>query len=295
MQRLLAHLGLLAVALIYGANYVIAKGIMTDGMIEPFAFILCRCIAGVVLFWLIGFLFIKESIRKEDVARFVLAGALGVALNQLCFFSGLSLTSPIHSSLIMIMTPILIIVLSAVVYKEPVPRRKVIGILIGFAGAATLVLAGGAVNEHSSIAGDLLILTNATSYGAYLLVIKKLVDRYHPLTVVKWAYTFGFFMVLPFGYKQLEATAFSAFTTSHWRAFFYVLLFTTFLAYLINALALKHVAPSVVGAYIYLQPLLAILISWYVGADVLSMTMMVGGALIFLGVYLAARKKKAVA
>lgn len=287
MHKYLAHLGLFTVALIYGANYVIAKSIMQDGMIEPFAFILCRCIAGVVLFWLVSFVFVNESVRRADLPILILSGALGVAINQLCFFAGLAITSPIHGSLIMIMTPIIIVVLSAIIYRDFVPRQRVIGVLLGFVGAALLVLAGGSTSVASSIQGDLLIFINACSYGCYLLVIKDLMSRYHPLTIIKWAYTFGLFFVLPFGSKSLLDTDFMAFSQDHWFAFFYVLMFTTFLAYLINALALKHLPPSVVGSYIYLQPVLAILIAWYTGADHLTMIMILAAALIFGGVYLA--------
>jgi drug/metabolite transporter (DMT)-like permease len=292
MHKTLAHLGLFTVALIYGANYVIAKGIMQDGMIEPFAFILCRCIAGVLLFWLVGIFFVSEPIRREDLPTLVLSGALGVAINQLCFFSGLAITSPIHSSLIMIMTPILIIVLSALLYKEVIPKKRVVGVLLGFVGAALLVLAGGASSAASSIRGDLLIFVNASSYGCYLLVIKNLMSKYHPLTIIKWAYTFGLFFVTPFGIGQLFETDFATFSDQHWFAFGYVLLFTTFLAYLLNALALKHVAPSVVGSYIYLQPVLAVIIAWYTGMDHITTLMFVAATLIFAGVYLASNAPK---
>lgn len=292
MTRTLSHLGLFAVAMIYGANYIIAKSIMGDGMITPFAFILCRCIAGAFLFWIVGALFVRESVDKADWPKMVLAGALGVAVNQLCFFSGLAITSPIHGSLIMIMTPIIIVIGSAVWLQERVGIWRIAGIIIGFVGAAVLIISADGGSAVSSVRGDLLILVNATSYACYLLLIKTLITKYHPLTVVRWAYTFGLLMVLPFGLRDTMGISWSAFQPHHWQAFAYVLLCTTFLAYLLNALCIKHLSPSTVGSYIYLQPLIAALLAVVLGVDRLGPMTVLAGALIFLGVYLVANAKK---
>lgn len=265
---------------------------MNEGMIGPFPFILCRVVAGVALFWITGLLFFPERVARRDMPKMVLAGALGVAINQLCFFSGLEKTSPIHGALIMVMTPILILLASGLLRQEQITRAKGLGIAAGFIGAVLLIVYGGASSVGSSPAGDLLILINASSYAFYLILLKHLMKTYHPLTVVRWAYTFGLLMVLPFGWSGLSEVAWMDFEGRHWGAFVYVLLFTTYAAYMLNALSLQHLKPTTVGAYIYLQPLIATTIAVALGVDHLTGIKLAAGLMIFAGVYLVSHQRQ---
>lgn len=282
-----AHFALFAVALIYGANYTIAKIVMGDGYLQPLAFILLRVISGVVLFSLFHRVFVREKIDRADLGRLALCGLLGIAANQMLFFSGLSLTTPINASLIMTTTPILVLLASATLLGEAVTGRKIVGIAVGASGAILLIAQGGALSFKGDEAlGNLLVFLNASSYGTYLVLVKKLAQKYQAITVVKWVFLFGALFVIPFGWPQLAQTEWHTFSLPIWLSVAYVLIFTTFFAYLFNAYALKSLNASVVSIYIYLQPLLAAVIALAFGQEELSVVKLLSGALIFSGVYL---------
>ena len=187
--------------------------------------------------------------------------------------------------------PILVLVISWVILKEPIKLRKVLGIAIGICGAALLIIHGKKfAYTKSALNGDVLIFCNAMCYGLYLVLVKNLMRKYNPLTVIKWVFTFGVVFVLPFGTLELLNAPMNTFTPQVWMAIAYVLICTTFLAYLLNAVALKHVSPSVVSIYIYLQPLLATSIALMLGKDVLTTTKVAAGILIFSGVFLVSKQ-----
>ena len=290
-KNLKAHLALFAVALIYGANYTIAKEVLDNDHLHPFALVLMRVLAGAALFWLFAAFFIREKVEKKDMPMLALCGLAGAAANQLLFITGLKYPSHINAALVMTTAPILVLVISWVILKEPIKLRKVLGIAIGICGAALLIIHGKKfAYTKSALNGDVLIFCNAMCYGLYLVLVKNLMRKYNPLTVIKWVFTFGVVFVLPFGTLELLNAPMNTFTPQVWMAIAYVLICTTFLAYLLNAVALKHVSPSVVSIYIYLQPLLATSIALMLGKDVLTTTKVAAGILIFSGVFLVSKQ-----
>ena len=288
-----AHIYLFIVALIYGANYTIAKSVLSDGFMGPNGFIFLRVISGAILFFLFHKLFVNEKVEKKDLGLIALCGLFGVAVNQLCFFNGLKLTSPVNASLIMLTTPIMVLIASSLYIRERITIAKVIGIIIGAAGATLLILGtNNNPTSQSNIWGDLLILINASSYAIYLVLVKKLMKKYNPTTIVKWVFLFGVFYVSPFGIKEFLATDPSSFPPNIWLSIAFVIFGTTFLNYLLNAKALTIVNPSVVSAYIYLQPLIATIIAILFSGFKLDRVTIYSGLLIAIGLYISAFYKK---
>lgn len=289
-DSLKAHSALFAVALIYGANYSIAREAMAGGLIQPLAFIILRAGSAALLFWFFNAWIKKEPIAKEDWPRIVLCAITGVAINQTLFFMGLQLTKPINASLIMTTTPILVLIASALIIGEKITWSKISGIFLGMAGAVLLLLYGKDFEfRKEQMLGNLFIFANAISYGTYLVLVKKLMYKYHPIAISKWIFLIGSAMVIPLGWHQLQNTQWGAFGPSHWVAVAYVLVFTTFLAYLLNSYALAIVKPSVVSIYIYLQPLLTTAIALSFRQDRLDGIKLIAGTLIFSGVFLVSR------
>ncbi|MBP0904794.1 DMT family transporter [Mariniflexile gromovii] len=248
-----AHLALLGANTIYGANYIIAKGIMPD-KIGPTAFVFIRLSCCVLLFWAIKLLFVKEKVEKKDFLMLALCGLFGGAANQLLFFHGINLTSPIDASIITTTTPVIVLIFSYLILKERITQNKILGITLGAIGAILLIIYGNKSVGTSSFLGNLFVLLNASCYGLYLVLAKTLMKKYHAITVVSWIFLFGFLYVFPFGVSDFLNTNFEAFTTSTYLTIGYVVLFTTFFAYLFNIYALNHLAPSVTSSYTYLQP-----------------------------------------
>jgi len=291
-QNTRAHLALFTVAFIYGANYTIAREVM-NGYLEPLGFILLRAISATILFWGISFLRPTERIDRKDIGRIILCALFGVAANQMLFFSGLQLTKPINASLIMTITPLMVLLSAAVILKEKITRQKLVGIFLGLAGAILVISYGQSLDfQIAHIKGDLMILANAACYGMYLVLVKSLMQRYQPITVLKWIFIIGFFMVLPFGAGQLQGVAWESFPLSIWGAIIYVLIMVSCVSYLLNAFALKTVRASVAGIYIFLQPIMAAIVALLAGRDTLSITKISAAALIFAGVYLVSKGPK---
>lgn len=290
-KKFWAHAAILGANIIYGLNYSIAKDVMPE-FIQPFGFIFCRVSGALLLFWMFAQFAEKEKVSERDLALMAVCGAFGVASNQLMFFYGLNLTSPINAAIILTCNPILVLLISALVIRERITSRKIIGIGVGLTGAVGLILfkEASALSSDSFI-GDLFVLLNATSYAIYLVLVKPMMQKYKPMTVIKWVFLFGFIYVLPFGWNQFHEIEWETFTTNIWWAFAFVVVGTTFLAYFFNVLGLKELSPSVVSIYIYSQPLIASIMAIALQKDELSFEKILAALFIFSGVYLVSTKK----
>ena len=287
----LAHLALLGANIIYGINYSVAKELMPD-YISPFGFIFCRVLGALGLFWFFALFAKKEKVASKDLLKLFVCGLFGVAGNQLMFFYGLNLTSPINAAIIMTSNPILVLIMSSIILKERITSVKVGGIFLGLAGAVGLILHGNELSiDSSSFMGDLFIFLNASSYAIYLVLVKPLMQRYEATTVIKWVFLFGFVIVFPFGFNQFQTIEWQSFSASIWFAFLFVVVCTTFLAYLFNIYGLKQLNPSVVSTYIYSQPLIATIVALLYQQDSLDLVKIVSAIFIFSGVYLVSIRK----
>jgi len=294
MSKILqAHLALMGANIIYGINYSIAKEVMPE-YIAPFGFIFCRVLGALVLFWLFTSISkVKEKVAKKDFFRLMICGVFGVAANQLMFFYGLNLTTPINAAIIMTSNPILVLIISATLIGERITPLKIAGIFIGLAGAAGLILHGQSLEINTSnFIGDLFIFLNATSYAIYLVLVKPLMSKYHPLTIIKWVFLFGFTIVIPFGFNEFNQINWISFDGYIWSSFLFVVIGTTFLAYFLNIYGLKRLSPTVVSTYIYSQPLIATTVALLLQKDHLSLIKIVSALMIFLGVFLVSKRKK---
>ena len=279
------------VSIIYGVTFTIAKDVMPQ-YVEPFGFISMRVGGSVLLFWMISFFGPKEKIAKEDFPRIIAAAFFGVAFNMLTFFKGLSYTSPIMGAVLMVTTPMIVLVLSAILMKERMENRKILGIFLGLAGTIALILYGKSiVNAPNAMLGNLLVFINAVSYGFYLIIVKKLMDKYNVFTFVKWIYTFGFIMVLPFGWNEFQAIDFPNLPIDIIWKIAFVVVVSTFLTYLLNLVSMRELKPTTVAVFIYLQPLFATVFAVSLGKDDLSLVKLLSAALIFIGVYLVTQKR----
>jgi drug/metabolite transporter (DMT)-like permease len=290
-KRTWALLAATIVSIIYGVTFTIAKDVMPK-FIEPFGFILLRVGGSVLLFWIVSFLGPKEKIAKSDFPRIVAAAFFGVALNMLLFFKGLSYTSPIMGAVLMVTTPMIVLILSAILMKEKMKKLKILGIILGLLGTVSLILYGKSViNAPNEMLGNLLVFINAISYGFYLIIVKKLMDKYNAFTFVKWIYTFGFLMVLPFGWSEFEAVNWAVIPNDIYLKIGFVVIFSTFLTYLLNLISMRELKPTTVAVFIYLQPVFATIFAISLGKDDLSWIKIGSAILIFTGVYLVTQKK----
>jgi drug/metabolite transporter (DMT)-like permease len=292
-RRSLAILAAFGASTIYALNHVIAKDVMPN-YIKPYGFILLRVSGAAILFLLISFWSPKERIAKADWLRLVACALFGMVINMLMFFKGLSLSTPINSAVIITISPILLLILSAIWIKERITWLKIAGIFVGLAGALTLVLFGAEVRQDAPNIplGNTLFIINATSYSIYLIIVRPLTKKYHTFTLMKWLFVIAVIINFPITIEEFSEVRWSTLPfDAIWKMTF-VVICTTFLTYLLNLFALKELSASTIGAFIYLQPLLTIVFAAILGADSLNQVKIIAAGLVFAGVYMVTKRVK---
>jgi len=292
IKRNYAYLAATLVSIIYGVTFTVAKDVMPK-FVLPFGFILLRVAGSAALFWAVSSFGPKEKIEPKDFPRIAAAAFFGVALNMLTFFKGLSYTSPIMGAVLMCTTPMIVLVFSAVLLRERLSGKKIVGLILGLIGTAVLILYGKSIhNAPKASLGNLLVFVNAISYGFYLIIVKKLMNKYNAFTFVKWIYTFGLLMVLPFGWDEFQAIDWPQIPLGIYYKIGFIVVFSTFLTYLLNLISMRELKPTTVAVFIYLQPLFASVFAIGLGKDEISAVKLIAAVLIFTGVYLVTLVKE---
>jgi drug/metabolite transporter (DMT)-like permease len=293
-NRVLALLAAFSATTIYGMNHTIAKVVMPH-YIGAFGFIMLRVVGAAVLFWTVSLFTPKEIIERKDYVRIIFGALLGMCINMLMFFKGLQLSTPINSGVIVTLTPIIILILSAFFLKEKLTSMKFLGIILGFSGALLLILYGNTsqvVNAPNVTLGNSMMLINSICFGSYLVIVKPLTKKYSTVTLMKWMFLLGIFMTFPVTYSEFSEVSWNTLPfEALWRMAF-VIVGTTFLTYMFNVYALKTLPATTIGAFTYLQPLITILYAVITGNDILDGVKISACLLVFLGVYLVSKKAK---
>lgn len=286
-----AHLSLLAANIIYGLNYSIAKSVMPEA-IKPFALVSLRSISAAALFWITSLFMPKEPVKNKDLLFLFGVSFFGVVINQTLFLVGLDLTSPINSSIILSTNPIFAFVFAALILKERITFLKGTGLAIGLSGVLLLILQNGTPDLASTtFLGDIYTLVNTISWAFYTVVIKRMLERYHPVTVMKWTFVFGMFTNIPIGYHQWSTMDWSSIPIKSWLGIGFVVIFATYLGYLLITFGLRQLSPTIVSTYTYTQPIIAAYLASMMGQDHIDLIMVISALLIFAGVFVVSLQK----
>ena len=287
-----AHLGLLSANIFFSINLSAVKYLTGHHFVHPFGINLIRVSVSAILFWILYLAKpAKTTIARADLPRFILCALTGIAINQMLFLKGLSLTYSIHAVLLMLSTPILITIFAAFLLREMISGLQVIGLALGVGGAVLLIALGKNTGSGDNVLlGDTLILVNAVSYTFYFIMVKPLMLKYNPVQVTRMIFTLGFFVVLPFGWTEFTEINWTVFGWVEYSCLGLIVLGGTFLAYLFNVYGIKVLGASVTGMYIYLQPIFAAIIAMIFLKESLEWYKVLAGVFIFVGVYLSNKK-----
>jgi drug/metabolite transporter (DMT)-like permease len=290
-KRILALIAVSIATLIYGVNYTIAKEVMPL-YVKPFGFILIRVIGATIIFWALSLFIKSQKIEKSDYKKILIASFFGIGLNMLSFFKGLSLTTPISASVMMVTSPIMVLIFSSILIKKAIGKQRITGVVIGLAGTVLLITYGNSQDTASinNNWGNFLVFVNAASYGLYLVISKGLIQKYHPIILVKWMYLFGLIFTIPFGYQDLIEVSWQEMPTNIYWNIGFVVVFTSCVTYLFNLYGLSKLKPTTVSVFIYLQPVIATIYALIVGSDSLNLVKISATLIIFLGVYLVTKQ-----
>lgn len=289
----LGFLAALGATVIYGLNHTIAKNVMPV-YISPFGFILLRVLGATILFWIASIFVKHERIERKDWPRLIACSFLGMVINMLAFFKGLELSTPVNSSVIITISPIIVFIFSAILLKEKIKLIRSVGILFGFVGALILVLytAKTGLNAPNIPLGNILFIVNSFAYGLYLVLVKPLIEKYNVINLLKWLFLLAIFMNFPVTIGEFSIVDWTNLPIKEAiLPMVFVVVGTTFCTYLFNAYALRTLSPSTVSSFIYLQPIVGIIYAVSTKSDTLSFVSVIGMILIFIGIYLVTKKQ----
>lgn len=289
-----AHVALLATNIFFALNFTAVKYLLNGSFLKPFGLNLIRVGVTAFLLWVLYFFApVKATIFKKDFGRFLLCAIAGIAVNQLAFIKGLSLTYSIHASLLLLVTPIIITFIAAWVLKEKLTPNKIMGLCLGITGAIILIMTKDrSGNPGNVLIGDLLIILNAVSYAFYFVLVKPLMLKYNPIVVLRYVFTLGFFIILPFCWGEFAEINWTGYGFNEYFALSFIVILGTFCAYLFNIYGIKNLGASVAGNYIYSQPFFAAAMAITFLGENITINKILAGVFIFAGVYLANKQIK---
>jgi drug/metabolite transporter (DMT)-like permease len=299
-SSLRVHFILFFVMLIYGLTFTWAKDVMPYYLGSQ-AFVFSRIAGALILFWIFApfekKVFKSERLTKIDIKdhwKLFVASIFGVSFNMSMFFKGLEITTPINGSVLMLNTPVFVLIIARFMGTEVFTSKKLMGIFLAALGAGLLMLGKDIQFSNETLVGDILITVNAIFYAFYLVYVRKLLVKYTVVTVSKWTFLYGIIMIFPFAIEELSQIQFDKIIGFIWVEIVFIIVFTTFLAYLLNAWAIEKGGSVLVGSYIYLQPLLAGLIAVFLGSDTFTWIKVFSAITIFAGVFLTSDKQQEV-
>ena len=284
------HIALFVANVIFGFNTPITRTIVPE-VLDPFVMTFFRMMGAAILFWAISPFTKKEKVPPRDIMLFFFASLFAIVLNQTSFIYGLSKTSPIDASLVVTLLPIVTMLLSAIIIKEPITWLKAVGVLTGASGAIILVLNSNNESSSGSMIGNLIVLGSVTSFALYLTLFKDLISRYSPLTTMKWMFLFAALLTFPMSFNLLTSTNISQFDTSVYLRIGYVVVLATFLTYMLIPIGQKTIRPTTISMYNYLQPVMASILAILIGLDKFGPDKIISAALVFMGVYIVTQSK----
>ncbi|MCK9164168.1 MAG: DMT family transporter [Bacteroidales bacterium] len=287
------HIAILVVNIIFGLNIPIAKEVLSDGAIDPLALTYFRVIGAALVFWFASIFVKSEKLTKKDFLFLFLGSIFAISLNQTSFIVGLQTTSPIDASLIVTLTPIITMLISAVYLKEPITTKKLIGVLIGCVGAIILILNSKyfTIGADRSWTGNMLCLLSCISYACYLVFFRDFIKTKHPVTLMKWMFLFSAIILAPVTLPTVMATDIARISPNLLIKMIYVVVMATFLTYLLIPIGQKNLRPTTLTMYNYLQPIIAAVVAVVVGQDIFGWDKAISAFLVFLGVYIVTQSK----
>ena len=293
-KKILPLLAATIATTIYGINHTVAKMVMPI-YIGSLGLVLLRVLGATIIFWTISLFFKTKPIEKKDRLTILKCGLFGMSINIAAFIAGLDYSTPVNSSILIIISPIFVVILSFFIFKNKINFIKILGIILGFIGAMILILTA---DSNSSIGrniplGNFLFIVNSISYAYYLIIVKPMAEKYDLITLFKWLFLIGLIFNFPLGINQFLDVDWASLPL--WEAVLpmvFVVVGTTCMTYFLNGYALSKITSTEVAVFMYLQPIIGILFAIFTKSDTITLIMFVASVLIFTGVYLTSVLKQ---
>ncbi|MBQ2026276.1 MAG: EamA family transporter [Alistipes sp.] len=294
-KSIFGHIACFTAYLIFGLNIVVCKDLTSSGVVSPLALFTLRSIGAGALFWIISIFRPKESVERRDLPKIFAASVLGFFLAQISFLVAISRITPMDCSIVASLSPLYTMFIAAYVLKEPLSVQKIGGVVLSLCGIIYLIL--NSVTAPSGVAqttplGVLLIIVNSLCFSLYLGIFKPLIGKYSVVTFMKWIFLFSSLMTLPFSVVELVNTDFAGLPISYLAELAFLIVFATFVTYFLIPVGQKLLRPTLVSMYTYVQPIVAIAVSIYVGMDTLTLQKILAAATVFAGVIIVSHSRQ---
>ena len=288
-EKTIGHLACFIAYAIFGINIIVCKDLTSSRLISPIALFGLRSLGAGLLFWLISYFLPKEKVDKKDFGKILMASLLGFFLTQVTFLMAIPDITPMDCSIVSSLSPIYTMFIAAYVLKEPITLRKAGGVAISFFGIIYLIMnsvtgTGGTI--ETSWVGILLMIANSLSFSLYLGLFKPVITKYSVITFMKWIFLFATLFSSPWTVSELRTFDYSLLTSTYLSELAFLIICSTFITYFLIPLGQKRIRPTLVSMYSYVQPIIAIVISIWVGMDTLSWQKLLAAAMVFGGVVL---------
>ncbi len=282
----------------WGLMAPLSKSIMMFGAIGYLSLVSFRLAGAAIAFWIASFFIKREKVPPRDKLLMFVASLFAIVFNQAIFITGVSMTSPINASIVTTFLPIITMIISAFYLKEPITLKKLLGVIVGGAGAVLIIVSSTQLDAGSSasnrnLMGILLVFMAQTSYAIYFVFFKNFVGKYSPITLMKWMFLFASITYLPFGQSEFLHLDYTAIPFSVYKDIAFVVLGSTFLTYLMVPIGQKNLRPTVASMYNNVQPIVATIAAAVMGIDAFGLLKGIAIALVFTGVYIVNRSKAA--
>ena len=295
-DKLLGHLAAAGAYVIFGFNLIFCKDIAGSGVVPPVVLFSLRAVGATALFWLVSLFLPRERVSGRDLLRIVLASFLGLFVTQLAFLAAIGMTTPIDAAVLGSLTPVYTMCFAFLFLGEPITGKKAGGVAVSLLGVLVLIYNSvhqtGAVDRTQPL-GVLLMLVNGLSFAAYLGCFRPLIARYGVVTFMKWMFLFALLISLPFSWGGLMRLDVASITPKLGWEIGYLVVMATFVAYFLIPVGQKHLRPTLVSMYSYLQPIIAAALGIAIGMDRFTWQKALATALVFGGVLLVNKSRAA--
>lgn len=295
-KQLSGHLSVAAAYTIFGLNIVFCKDIAEAHAVSPVALFTLRAIGASALFWLLSLFMPGEKVSRKDMGLIILASLTGLFIPQLTFLMAMTISTPVDTAVMGTLSPIFTMFFAFFFLKEPITWKKALGVAISFGGILLLIFnsvrSAGAV-ERTAPEGFVLLLLNSLSFAFYLGAFRTLISRYSVVTFMKWMFLVSLLVSLPLSAGDLVRTDFASIPSGILWEIGYLILFATFFAYFLIPFGQQRIRPTLVSMYSYLQPIIAAVVSVWIGQDSITWQKLLAMVLVLTGVTLVNRSRSA--
>ncbi len=281
---------LITVQLLFGINYLASKHVV--GTLDPAAWASLRAVSALAILAVLVRAGGHRLPRGRDLWYLGGCAMLGVTLNQILFLEGLSRTTPAHSSLICSQIPLFTLVAAVLLGQERLTGRKVVGLVLGMTGVAVLLEVDRLALDARYVAGDLLTLANAVSYGTFIALSGRVMRRHDPVGATTAIFAFGAAGILLYGGPELARAPLGSLDVLTLGAMAFTILGATVGTYFLNLWALRHTHASRVALYVFLQPVVATTLSVMLLGEPLTWRLLTAGALVLTGLFLREQPRR---